>query len=59
MSKLFGKPVGQVIKHPGALTAQAKVAGMSLDAFCSQKNLSTKTKKRCSLRRTLMSFNKK
>lgn len=59
MSTLFGKPIGQVIKHPGALTAQAKEAGMSLDAFCSQKNLSTKTKKRCSLRKTLMSFKKK
>lgn len=59
MSTLFGKPIGQVIKHPGALTAQAKSAGMSLDAFCSQKNLSSKTKKRCSLRKTLKSFNKK
>ena len=59
MSTLFGKPVSSVIKHPGALTAQAKAAGMSLDAFCSQKNLSIKTKKRCSLRRTLKSFNKK
>lgn len=58
MSKLFGKPIGQVIKHPGALTAQAKAAGMSMDAFCSQGDLSSKTKKRCSLRKTLMGFKK-
>ena len=58
MSTLFGKPIGQVIKHPGALTAQAKAAGMSLDAFCSKKDLSTKTKKRCSLRKTLIGFKK-
>ena len=47
------------IKHPGALKAQAKAARMSLDEFCSQKNLSTKTKQRCSLRKTLIGFKKK
>lgn len=46
------------IKNPGALTAQAKATGVSLDALCSQRGLSSKTKKRCSLRRTLMGFNK-
>ena len=59
MSTLFGKPVNQVIKHPGALTAQAKAAGKSLDAFCSGANLDPRTKKRCTLRKTLMGFNKK
>mgnify|MGYP001566444726 CR=1 FL=1 len=50
--------IAGAIKHPGALTAQAKSAGMSLDAFCAQKDLSTKTKKRCSLRKTLIGFKK-
>ncbi len=59
MSTLFGKPIGKVIKHPGALTAQAKAAGKSLDALCSSSGLSGKTKKRCSLRKTLMGFHKK
>lgn len=47
------------IKKPGALTAQAKRAGKSLDELCAQDNLSTKTKRRCALRNTLRSFNKK
>lgn len=59
MSTLFGKPIEKVIKHPGALTAQAKSAGKTLEAFCSQANLDPKTKKRCVLRKTLMGFNKK
>lgn len=59
MAKLFGKPISKIIKHPGALTAQAKSAGMSMDAFCSQSGLSGKTKKRCALRKTLMGFHKK
>lgn len=46
------------IKAPGSLTAQAKSAGMSLNAFCAQKDLSSKTQKRCSLRKTLMGFKK-
>jgi len=46
------------IKHPGALTEQAKTAGMSLDAYCSQKNLSPTAKRRCNLRKTLMKFHK-
>lgn len=58
MSTLFGKPVSKVIKHPGALTAQAKRAGKSMDEFCAQDNLDAKTKKRCVLRKTLMGFHK-
>lgn len=30
---LFGKPKGQVVKHPGALRAAAKRAGMSTSAY--------------------------
>lgn len=46
------------IKHKGALTEQAKRAGMSLDSFCSQARDGV-TKRRCSLRKTLMGFHKK
>ena len=51
--------IQKAIKKPGALTAQAKAAGKSLDEFCSSPGLSGKTKKRCSLRKTLMGFSKK
>lgn len=51
--------IKNAIKKPGALTAQAKAAGMSLGAFCAQSNLSSKTKRRCALRKTLMGFKKK
>lgn len=30
---LFGKPRGEVVKHPGAFSAAAKRAGMSTAAF--------------------------
>jgi hypothetical protein len=33
MSTLFGKPVGQVVKHPGAATAAAKAEGLSVFAW--------------------------
>jgi len=36
----------------GALTRAARRAGMSIDAFCAQKNLSTLNQKRCNLRKT-------
>lgn len=52
------KWIQKAIKHPGALTAQAKAAGMSIDAFCAKKDLSLKEKKRCILRKTLSGFNK-
>jgi len=58
MSTLFGKPIKEVIKHPGALTAKAKAAGMSISEYCSQKNLSPLTKKQCVLARTLKGFKK-
>jgi hypothetical protein len=58
MSTLFGKPIGQVIKRPGALTAKAKAAGKSITQYCAQKGLSTQTKKQCVLARTLKGFNK-
>lgn len=58
MSKLFGKPIGDVIKHPGALTKKAKAAGKSIDEYCAGANLDGHTKKQCSLAKTLRGFNK-
>lgn len=55
---MAGNWIAGAIKHKGSLTKQAESAGMSLDAFCAKKDLSTKTKKRCSLRNTLKSFKK-
>lgn len=43
------------IKKPGALTEQAKRAGMSITQFCAQAKDGV-TKRRCSLRKTLSSF---
>ena len=36
----------------GALTRAARRAGMSMDEFCAQKNLSPLNQKRCNLRKT-------
>ena len=47
---LFGKPRGKVVKHPGALTAQAKRAGKSISGLCASKRAKHGTlAKRCSL----------
>jgi len=46
------------IKHPGALTAEAKAKGESMDELCSQANLTGVTAKRCALRKTLMGMKK-
>ena len=50
--------ISGAIKHPGALTAQAKAAGQSLDEFCASHS-GGKTGRRCALRKTLMGFHKK
>ena len=47
------------ISHPGAITAKAKKAGKSITEYCSQEGLDGKTKKQCSLAKTLKGFNKK
>ena len=36
----------------GALTRKAKAAGMTISAYCGQKNLSGKTKRQCNLAKT-------
>ena len=47
---LFGKPRGKVVKHPGALTAQANRAGKSISGLCASKRAKHGTlAKRCSL----------
>ncbi len=58
MSTLFGKPIGQVIKHPGALTAKAKSSG-GIAAYCAKGGLDTHSKRQCALARTLRKFHKK
>ncbi len=47
------------IQHPGALTAKAKAAGMSISEYCAQKNLSTSSKRQCALAGTLKKLSKK
>lgn len=46
------------IKRPGALTRQAKAAGMSVSAYIAHppKGISTTTKRRIALAKTLKSF---
>lgn len=51
--------IKNAIKRPGALTAKAERAGMSISKYCSQKNLDLETQKQCTLAKTLKSFNKK
>jgi len=48
------------IKHPGALTRQAKAAGKTVSAFCASlpDGASTTTKRRCALAGTLKKMNK-
>lgn len=49
------------IKRPGALTKKAKAAGMSITEFCSRlgPKADTRTKRQCSLAKTLRGFAKK
>lgn len=53
-----GTWIQKAIKKPGALTTQAKRAGMSISEYCAQGNLSTKSKQRCNLAKTLKGFKK-
>ena len=50
--------IKSAIKKPGSLTASAKRAGMSISEYCTQGNLSTKSKQRCNLAKTLKGFKK-
>lgn len=40
------------VKRPGALTAKAKRAGMSISEYCAQSDLSTLSKQQCNFART-------
>jgi len=54
------KWIQNAIKHPGALTAKAKAAGMSLAAFEAHppKNISTTTRRQSNLAKTLKTFHR-
>lgn len=41
------------IKRPGALTKKAKAKGMTIAQYCAQSGLSTRSKRQCSLWKTL------
>ena len=47
------KWIQAAIKKPGALTAAAKAKKMSISEYCSQPGLSTTSKRRCNLAKTL------
>ena len=53
------KWIQRAIKHPGALTAKAKAAGMTIKQYCSQSGLSTHSKRQCALARTLERLSKR
>ena len=54
------KWIHNAIKHPGALTAKAKAAGMSVSAFMAHppKRISDTTKRQINLAKTLKSFHR-
>ena len=51
----MAKWIQKAVKNPGALTAQAKRAGVSLSQFIAHppKNITAKTKRRIALAKTL------
>ena len=57
------KWIGKAIKRPGAFTAKAKAAGMSVSEYANKvskpgSTASTRTKRQAALAKTLKSFNK-
>ncbi len=54
------KWIQSAIKHPGALTAKAKAAGMSVSAYMAHppKGISTTTKREINLAKTLASLHR-
>lgn len=53
------KWISKAVKRPGALTRKAKAKGMTISQYCSQKNLSTRSKRQCALAKTLKKMRKK
>lgn len=43
----------------GALTLKAKQAGLTIDEYCAKDNLDLKSKRQCTLYKTLQTFRKK
>ena len=56
----MAKWIQKAIKHPGALTKTAKASGKSVSQYIAHppKNVSTKTKKRIALAKTLRKLRK-
>ena len=50
------KWIQKAIKRPGALTKKAKAAGKSISQYCKSSKLDTRSKRQCSLAKTLKSF---
>jgi hypothetical protein len=53
------KWIAGAIKHPGALTARAKAAGMSMSQYMAAPHKSTEIKREINLARTLMAITHK
>ncbi len=46
--------IKDAIKHPGSLTAMAKKAGKTIDAFCAQNNLTPAATRKCNLYKNVL-----
>lgn len=61
--RLFGKPRGSVVKHPGAFSAKAKAAGMSTSAYAEKVSksdtASPQTKKQAGLAKAFATMRSK
>jgi len=57
-SKQKNNWISGAIQHPGSLRATAAAAKMSIAQYCAQPNISSTSKRRCALARTLKSFKK-
>jgi hypothetical protein len=52
------KWIAGAIKHPGALTKQAKAAGQTVAEFCRRSHSDATTQRRCNLAKTLRGMNR-
>ena len=62
--KLFGKPVGQVVKRPGAFTKKAQAAGMGVQEYAKHvlregSTADTRTKRQAALAQTFAKWSKR
>ena len=58
---LFGKPRGEIIKRPGALTAKAKAAGETVSEYIAHppKGASARTKRQIALAKAFRTMRRK